>query len=432
MTAHAQRAHAVYGASSAHRWFACPGSVRLCEGLPDVPSAAALEGTRAHELLEALLLGMRESKLGSDVHNRASRLWGAAPQDMRDAVHACVDYVRDILDDHPDAVLLTEHRFEIPVAAAPGEVFGTNDVCVFVPSLRLLYVVDYKHGDGVWVDVKGNKQLRFYALGALASCDVGFAQQCGAVGDIDTVCMTIVQPRHWRYDGPAEEWVSVEEILEFGPVIGEAITRCKAPDAPLVPGDQCQFCAARTCCPAREARAASAFDGVTDVALVEPRQLQVPGVMTGDRLSELLRAAPAIRAWFKDLDDEAERRLRAGEAVPGFKLVEAQARRQWDGLENDTNGEALMSVADRLAEIGGGKMEDYVVSKTRTLTEVEAILKQGCDRKEARRRLDAMAYLTTKKSSGALKVVPEEDSRPAAVLGSAFDGVVQVEDKRDA
>ena len=52
----------------------------------------------------------------------------------------------------------------------------------------------------------------------------------------------------------------------------------------------------------------------------------------------------------------------------------------------------------------------------------------GCDRKEARRRLDAMAFLTTKKSSGALKVVLEDDPRPAVDRATAaFGDVVLVE-----
>lgn len=43
-------AHAKLSPSSASRWLNCPGSVALCENLPDSSSSAALEGTVAHAL----------------------------------------------------------------------------------------------------------------------------------------------------------------------------------------------------------------------------------------------------------------------------------------------------------------------------------------------------------------------------------------------
>ena len=52
---HADRAHASLGASSASRWMACPGSVRLSEGMPNISSDYAREGTAAHELAEMCL-----------------------------------------------------------------------------------------------------------------------------------------------------------------------------------------------------------------------------------------------------------------------------------------------------------------------------------------------------------------------------------------
>ena len=42
--------HARLSPSSSHRWMACPGSVRMEEGLPDPPSKHATEGSAAHLL----------------------------------------------------------------------------------------------------------------------------------------------------------------------------------------------------------------------------------------------------------------------------------------------------------------------------------------------------------------------------------------------
>lgn len=53
--AHAERAHAVLGASGADRWINCPPSARLQEHIPDKISEYADEGTAAHELSELIL-----------------------------------------------------------------------------------------------------------------------------------------------------------------------------------------------------------------------------------------------------------------------------------------------------------------------------------------------------------------------------------------
>ena len=52
---HAHRAHAMLSASGAHRWLACPPSVRLSEQFADQPTVYAEEGTFLHELCELKL-----------------------------------------------------------------------------------------------------------------------------------------------------------------------------------------------------------------------------------------------------------------------------------------------------------------------------------------------------------------------------------------
>ena len=48
-------AHATLGASNAHRWSVCGGSVKAEQGLGDKTSSFAQEGTAAHELGEICL-----------------------------------------------------------------------------------------------------------------------------------------------------------------------------------------------------------------------------------------------------------------------------------------------------------------------------------------------------------------------------------------
>ena len=47
--------HAVLSASAAHRWMNCPGSISLCQGIPDKGSSYAEEGTLAHSLAELII-----------------------------------------------------------------------------------------------------------------------------------------------------------------------------------------------------------------------------------------------------------------------------------------------------------------------------------------------------------------------------------------
>jgi len=44
--------HSEFGASSAYRWMACPGSVSMSRGVPNTSSVYAEEGTAAHEMGE--------------------------------------------------------------------------------------------------------------------------------------------------------------------------------------------------------------------------------------------------------------------------------------------------------------------------------------------------------------------------------------------
>ena len=112
MNDHGARAHSRFGASSAHRWMACPGTIRMCEGIPERSSAYADEGTQAHELLELRLTYHREkSSPAAEALVAAAQ---AASQDMTEAVNVAFDYVVDIMDAFPDAILEVEHKIEIP------------------------------------------------------------------------------------------------------------------------------------------------------------------------------------------------------------------------------------------------------------------------------------------------------------------------------
>lgn len=410
MSDHASRVHARFGASSAHRWFACPGSLRLCAQIPEKPSAYALEGTRAHEMLEALL---REQPLPENLNTEL---------EMYAYVRVAYDYISDLRADWPASELLVEHRFDIPCATAPGEVFGTNDACIYVPEMRALWVVDYKHGAGVAVDVVGNKQLRFYGLGALSA---------NPKWEVDSVCLAIVQPRAHHPAGPIrEEWVSPADLATFGLEIDKAVVRAKQPNAPLIPGGaQCRFCPAAAICPAREKQALTVTGGVFgSISEVRAPLLPAPADLPPERLAEVLEGAKLLKDWVGEVEGHALGKAKDGASIPGWKLVEAQARRRWEGGED--------VVAASLSKITDGRVAPEVFRPPALVgvTEAERLIKddaraqapKGRAKKAVEDAVEQMAFLTTKKSSGAVTLVRDSDPRPSWRPGADHFGGVQL------
>lgn len=418
---HEDRLHARYGGSSVYRWSVCPGSVRLCELLPPRPSSEwALEGTAAHEYLEGALRAMF---LGGPQN------WHVAPkeveigEDFNSSVQVVIAYVSDILDEYPDAVLLVEQQFEIPSNIAPGQVFGTNDACVYVPSMRLLYVLDYKHGAGVPVEVKGNKQCRFYAVGALTN-NLSWV--------VDTVVLVIIQPRAYHPDGPErEEWLTLDEICDFAAQIDPWIAATLSPDAPLVPGEvQCRFCPAAAVCPAREKQTLAVIGPqFADVCEVVPRTMPALESLPVERIAAILNAKKTIEDWLDSVEKEAIKLVAAGQQVPGWKLVEAWGRRRWEGEPQIVAAQLSCLTNERVAR------ETFLPPTLVGITEAEKLLKddartaapKGKVKEAVSEVTKQMAFLTTKKSSGNLSLVPEDNSRPAFMrVGTAFGDVLQI------
>lgn len=86
-------AHSILGASSAGRWMKCPGSVRLCKGLPNVSSEAAKEGTAAHWFAEQCL----KRKCDADYFLGTVREGYTCTPEMAAHVQVYLDAVRAVM-----------------------------------------------------------------------------------------------------------------------------------------------------------------------------------------------------------------------------------------------------------------------------------------------------------------------------------------------
>lgn len=331
------QAHHPLGFSAAHRWMPCSGSVALSAQYPDKAGDEAAEGTQAHDLAEALL-------------RRKETEW--APADMVDFVREYTEGVRDPdwlrhmlglpADTRVELVKeWVEERVSLPLlagAASPegdlGEVFSTLDhAAVWAiwdragdqwPTRFVLVVSDLKYGMGVPVEAKDNPQTRLYLAGMGQIADLYYP--------ISRYVGVIYQP---RLESRTFEVLDAAELDAFVALASDRALATLAPHAPLVPGEkQCRWCKAKADCPARAAytRAALAADFAALDALEEGTAgigAPDPADFDPEELGRALRAVPLVKQWVSAVETAALERLKEGEPVPGWKLVEGRSNRRW-------------------------------------------------------------------------------------------------------
>lgn len=232
---HADRAHSKFSASGAERWFKCPGSVELSEGLPDKSSPWALEGTEAHEVLERVLKARIERPDFQGLAQLRSFL-GSKPRPMlTHANHACTEILK-VRDRAPGSALLVETR--IYLKFIHEAMFGTFDSAV-IDYFDTLHVFDYKYGQGHAVSPRENLQMIFYGIGVAHEYHWNFSK----------VRLWIIQPRIRGYDGPLFWDVSIAQLKEYADRFREAVRRVEQEPDTYVEGTHCHWCKAKSVCP---------------------------------------------------------------------------------------------------------------------------------------------------------------------------------------
>lgn len=375
-------AHAKLGASNAHRWLACPGSVVAEDGLPNKSSPFAEEGTVAHELAERVLsmahlppeyVELKDWAAYATVKsNEFLDLY--ENQEMADFVRVYVEYVNNLAAgaDHVEI----EARVSYQQWVSGG--FGTADAVIL--KGETLHICDLKYGMGVRVDAEENPQGMLYALGAFYEFDM--------LSDIKHVQIHIIQP---RLDHISQWEISVPALLRWAEWVKQRAEETLAADAPRVPGEkQCRFCRAKVSCGALQKM-------TQDIILADFDDLEhMPkaNTLTDDQMRRALEAKSLIEAWLGAIEGLVRERLGNGVEFPGYKLVEGKSNRQWS---DD------WAAAVRLADLIGND-KTYAPRKLISPTQAEKILgKKGAAE---------IADLITK-PSGAPTLAHETDKRPA-------------------
>ena len=289
----------IVGGSTAKRVINCPGSVALVAQMPPKPSSVYADtGTLLHNVIADVLDGK------------------ATAQDFLGAVHADVTLDQDLIDNKllpalaalneidPDKIM--EYETEVVVGFGdllPG-VFGSSDIVGRIGDTA--YIVDWKFGDGVAVDVEENPQLMFYAAAAMRTPAAQWAFE-GAT----KVELVIVQPPY------VKRWETTPRRIQlFEKELMQAVKVAQRPDAPLAQGEWCRWCAAKAICPI--------MTGAADRAMVAA----LKSVDVAD-VSDYLQMADQLEGWIKEVRALAMQTLEAGLPVPGYKLVPKRGMRQW-------------------------------------------------------------------------------------------------------
>ena len=389
-------AHAKLSPSAAKRWMACPGSLRLCAGIPYQSSTYADEGSVAHAVAEAVLreasgtaaayvgryglAGKNGVKIVTADKAKGFSQAHRITQEMAAAVQIYIDHVRSL----PGDTRVIEAKVSAE-AYAPG-VYGTADA-IIVDPFETLYVCDYKHGAGVPVYPEENPQAMIYALGALAEYDM----------ECENVEIIIVQPRADE-ERPIKSWrISTEDLRKWGQnELAEAVARTMKPDAPVCAGEHCRFCPAQPKCPAIAQEAlAVAQQEFSPVAIPAKISLPSPELMTDDQISKMLHFAENILSpWIKEVTGYVQNRMEQGYKLPDWKLVRKRSIRKWADEEQ---------VVARLGVKLQGKIYDM---KVKSPAQMEKVLKDhGLDTKAIEPLLD--------QTPAGLTIAHVSDKRPA-------------------
>lgn len=245
---HSLRKHAKLPASSMERIFNCPPSVELSEGMPDIESPAAREGTHCHEVLEAEVKIRLQAfpdeaqKLRETVNN--------ASQEMTRHANFTANYIFRVIESLRNPDVMVEEK--VSLEFLHPDAWGTLDYGI-LDHFGTLFILDFKYGTHL-VSPKKNLQLLFYAIGVSHLHHWNFKR----------VRLIIMQPRAGT--GEPVFWeIGIQELIKWQRQFQAAFYRVGRVQQ-FNEGAWCYFCKAKSKCPLKQGRklekAKKLFEGV--------------------------------------------------------------------------------------------------------------------------------------------------------------------------
>jgi hypothetical protein len=342
-------------ASAASRWIACPASARLSAQMPYVEGGEAAKiGTAIHALAETCY------QLDSDPMKSIGTVVEGITMTEENCEMA-LEHLKAIwaIEDELGEGSVTVEKFLPYQDSFKAKVGGTTDVIGVSKEKRKLIIADLKTGRG-YVDAD-NDQLRLYGLAALEG---GQLYQ-----DIDTVELWIIQPHHGE---TRKHSMTTQELVDWEHyVLIPAIDNATNPLFQPVPSDSaCQYCNAKTICPAQ----ANIAEVVATAPPVE--------MLTESQISVLLTKFDMVEGYIKAVRDHALKRMESGAVIDGWQLQPKRALRSWTNEEDAYKG---------LVALG---LDPRQVTKTELITPAQA------DKLLPKALKDSIEPLTSRISSG--------------------------------
>ena len=287
-------------ASKGDQWTACAGSAQAQAQVEDAQSSIyALEGTKAHKILETCL---KSRYLPDDPVFEATT-------EMSDAVKVALDWVdRNYSPSSGDKLEVEKYVTAEPLTQA--NIAGTADI-IIRKATGLVMVADFKYGMGIQVQVPCH-QLNIYALGAVADIP-SFIER-----EVET---TIIQPRG---EGQSIRSATLDngELNALALFYEDKAKAAMGPSPELTPGEkQCRWCSAKAGCPAVQEQVAN--------VIVEATGPRPPGELSEATVVKLLENLDVVESWLAEFREFAVGNMMRGSIIPGWKVVEGRSLVKW-------------------------------------------------------------------------------------------------------
>jgi hypothetical protein len=369
--------HALLSASSSHRWLKCPPSARLEQNFENKTSESAEEGTLAHRLGELTLkLSLDEittEKFNSEFKKiESNELFTAdMPDYVRIYVDTCMEKVSEARAKTPDALFKIEQRLDFSKWVPEG--FGTGDFVIIADGTIEICDLKYGKSPNGKVSAIDNKQMKLYALGAIAEFSFLY--------DIENIRMTIIQP---RLDSISTDEITVDELLKWA----EKVLK---PTAELAFKGEGEFCAGEHCGYCRVATCQHRAERNMETAKYD---FAVPGTLSKNDISDILGRVDELIKWVNTIKDYALQQALQGEEFPGWKVVEGRSNRKYKDVDK---------VAEILLENGYNEDEIYKPKELQGLTNMEKVI--------GKKKLGQLISNLIEKAQGKPTLVVESDKR---------------------
>jgi hypothetical protein len=343
----------------------CSGRLRMVEQLPpeerNTESQASIDGTRRHDQTYQLNVGR------TPVYE--------SPEDKRLVERAWEFFRAHPARTHPEGLWLPEQRVEVGQHLGIGEgvCWGTADLIAAYKDT--VEVVDAKFGRMPVSPL--DPQLKAYGFGGVRLLLQDDGNWLPNHRQTKFIKLTIVQPQLPEMVVTTGPLPLAESLAQWKEELTTIAKAALDPEAPLLASeDNCRFCPAKRICPAYTAQTqrdvTAMFTDLTRqtetpelppqteptaqpgagsmLEILENRTTAAPEELTPDELGRVLDLAPLVQSWFKECETVASKRLKAGQPVEGWKLIEGRGSRDW-AKDEPTVAAELKKLGAKVADI---------------------------------------------------------------------------------